>query len=95
MLDKAMPFWTLPTKMIEEMINEIYELIVVINYIPEWELTSKDCRRITLILKEMQTALEHQCDTGNRLTERRVIDPRSTPEIESASNSTLCDNLQQ
>lgn len=60
MLDKAMPFWTLPTPMIEQMIDEIYELIVVVNYIPAWELTDKDCRRITLILKEMQTALEHQ-----------------------------------
>lgn len=60
MLDKAMPFWTMPTKGIDELITEIYELIVVINYIPEWELSSRDCRKITLILKEMQTALEHQ-----------------------------------
>ena len=60
LLDKAMLFWTLPTKMIEEMIHEIYELIVVVNYIPEWELSAKDCRRITLILKETQAALEHQ-----------------------------------
>ena len=55
-----MPFWTMPTKGIDELITEIYELIVVINYIPEWELSSRDCRKITLILKEMQTALEHQ-----------------------------------
>lgn len=60
MLDKAMPFWTLPTKMIEEMILEIYELIVVVNYIPAWELSDKDCRKLTLILKETQSALEHQ-----------------------------------
>ena len=60
MLDKAMPFWTLPTKMIEELIIEIYELIVVVNYIPAWELSDKDCRRLTLILKEMLSALEHQ-----------------------------------
>lgn len=60
MLDKAMPFWTLPTKMIEEMISEIYELIVVINYIPAWELSDKDCRRLTLMLKELQSSLEHQ-----------------------------------
>ena len=60
MLDKAMPFWTAQTETVERLITEIYELIVVINYIPEWELSAKDCRRITLILKEMQTALEHQ-----------------------------------
>lgn len=60
MLDKAMPFWTMPTPMLKQMIDEIYELIVVINYIPEWELSAKDCRRITLILKETQSALEHQ-----------------------------------
>lgn len=60
MLDKAMPFWTMPTKMIEEMIHEIYELIVVVNYIPSWELSDKDCRKLTLILKEMQSALESQ-----------------------------------
>lgn len=63
-----MPFWTMPTEMLEQMIDEIYELIVVINYIPEWELSDKDCRRITLILKEMQTALECQ------MTYRRHVD---------------------
>ena len=60
MLDKAMPFWTIPTDMLEQMIVEIYELIVVINYIPEWELSDKDCRKLTLILKEMISALEQQ-----------------------------------
>ena len=60
MLDKAMPFWTIPTDMLEQMIVEIYELIVVVNYIPAWELSDKDCRKLTLILKEMISALEQQ-----------------------------------
>lgn len=60
MLDKAMPFWTMPTAMLEQIIHEIYELIVVINYIPAWELSDKDCRRLTLMLKELQEALEYQ-----------------------------------
>lgn len=60
MLNKAMPFWTAPTDQIEKTIHEIYELIVVVNYIPEWELTAKDCQRLTQILKEMLSALEAQ-----------------------------------
>lgn len=60
LLDKAMPFWTMPTEMLEQLIHEIYELIVVVNYIPAWELSDKDCRKLTLILKEMLSALEEQ-----------------------------------
>ena len=55
-----MPYWTVPTDQIEATIHDIIELIVVVNYIPEWELTAKDCQRLTMILKEMLTALEHQ-----------------------------------
>ena len=55
-----MPYWTAPTDQIEKTITDIIELIVVVNYIPEWELTANDCRRLTQILKEMLSALEAQ-----------------------------------